>query len=177
MIILALDLATTCGWARGEPGSVPVCGAVRFGNADSKADAVFAEALVWFSNFLKAEPRIDMLMLESLLPMEAMKGETSRATRDRLAGLHGVVRAVACARGIGEIAEVSVLSVRHHFCGMRNSSKDDVLEKCRELGWPAQDHNAADAAATWSFACALVKPETALQVSPLFGKRPMRVSA
>jgi hypothetical protein len=159
------------------PGEVPSCGAVRFGNVDSKADAVFAEALVWFSNFLKVGPRIDMLMLESLLPMEAMKGETSRATRDRLAGLHGVVRAVACGRGVGEIAEVSVLSVRHHFCGARNATKSDVFEKCRALGWPAQDHNAADAAATWSFACALVKPETALQVSPLFGKRPMRVSA
>ena len=40
-----------------------------------------------------------------MLPPEASRGATSRAVRDRLAGLQGIVKGVAHLRGIGEIAE------------------------------------------------------------------------
>jgi hypothetical protein len=168
--ILALDIATTTGWARGAPGEMPRSGSVRFGKAASSTDVVFAEALRWLSNFLKVDPPTS-IMLEAMLPPQAMKNETSRATRDRLAGLHGVLRGVAHCRGVCEISTVSTLTARHHFCGTRAASKDDVFDKCRALGWPAQDHNAADACAVWSFACGLVAPETALMVSPLFKRK------
>jgi hypothetical protein len=176
MIIVGLDLATTTGWARGAPGEIPRCGIVRFaGSEGASNNAIFANALKWFSEFLKDEPRPTSIILEAMLPIEALKGETSRQTRDLLAGLHGIVRAVGHCRGVYEIADVSVLAVRQHFCGKRTAKKEDVLERCRTLGWDAGNHNAADACATWHFACSLVRPEVALQVSPLFGKRPMRV--
>jgi hypothetical protein len=170
LIILGLDLATTTGWAIGAPGETPRCGSLRFGKPDSSSDAIFADALRWLSEFLRSE-RPDSIMLEAMLPPQAMKGETSRATRDRLAGLHGVVRGVAHCRGIYDIGTVSTLTARHHFCGARSADKSDVHDKCRALGWPANDHNAADACAVWSFACGLVAPESALLVSPLFKRR------
>jgi hypothetical protein len=65
--------------------------------------------------------------------------------------------------------------VRQHFIGARNLksaiAKREVFERCRRLGWQVPDHNAADAVATWHFACSLIDPELAMQTSPLFNRR------
>lgn len=169
--ILALDIATTCGWARGHVGQQPTAGSISFGR-DCSENVVFAKAIGWFSNFLAPLPRPDMLILEAMLPGGAMRGETNIGTRDRLAGLHAIVRGVAHIRGIYDISVVDVGTVRAHFIGARNLKRDlakrEVLEKCRKLGFPATDHNSGDAIATWHFACSLIRPELALQTSPLF---------
>src|SRR5262249_28295699 len=147
-------------------------------SADSSDNAIFANALAWFSTLLEPQPRPTMLMIEAMLPPEAMKGATSRMARDRLAGLHGIARAVAHLRGVYDIATVSVGDVRGHFIGQRGlkreAAKGAVIERCRALGWIAaddEDADAADALATWSFACGIVRPETALRVSPLFNPK------
>lgn len=169
--ILALDLATTCGWARGAVGELPTAGSICFGR-DCSENVVFAKAIGWFSNFLKDEPRPDVLIIEAMLPGGAVKDETTIKTRDRLAGLHAIVRGVAHIRGIYDISTVDVGAVRQHFIGTRKLKRDlakrEVLEKCRRLGFPAADHNSGDAIAAWHFACSLIKPELALQTSPLF---------
>jgi hypothetical protein len=175
-LILGLDLATITGWCKGRPDEIPRFGSIRFGKVDASPNAVFGAALQFFSEFLQDEPP-DFIMLEKMLPPMARKGATNRGTRDRLAGLHGILRGVAFLRGCYDIAEVSVLDVRQHFCGARNVHKERVFDQCRMLGWAVQDNDAADACATWSFACGLVQPETALAVTPLFGKRPYRVTA
>ena len=86
--------------------------------------------------------------------------------------LHARARGIAFIRGVHEINTVDVGAVRQHFIGARNLksaiAKREVLEKCRRLGFPATDHNAGDALALWHFACSLIKPELALQASPLF---------
>src|SRR5262245_28739568 len=102
--ILALDIATTTGWCRGAPGAVPTCGSICFGDEDTSANAIFAKALTWCSRFFADEPRVNSIILEAMLPPTAMHGQTNRATRDRLAGLHGIVRAVAHLRGVYEIS-------------------------------------------------------------------------
>ena len=43
-------------------------------------------------------------MIEALLPPQAMKGETTRMTRDRLCGLNAIILRVAHNAGVGEIA-------------------------------------------------------------------------
>lgn len=174
--ILALDIATTCGFARGRVGEVPTSGSISFTKrAGSSDNAVFANALAWLSDLLEPQPRPDMLVVEALLPPTAMKGHTSRAVRDRLAGLHGIVRAVAHLRGIYRITEAKVSDVRGHFINdracKRIAAKRETIEKCRALGWPCDNDNAADALATWSYACGLIDPQTALQVSPLFNRQ------
>src|SRR3954470_3860862 len=145
--ILALDIATTCGWALGRVGSTPVSGSVRFGSPGASENAVFASALTWISTVLEPQPRPDLLMIEGLLPPDAMKGSTTRQVRDRLAGLHGVVRAVAFLRGVYEIAQVSVGDVRMHFLSDRKlksaAAKQETIRRCMALGWSVTDHNAA----------------------------------
>lgn len=175
--ILALDIATVTGFARGHLGEIPSSGSIRFdgGAARPTDNQVFGAALYWIIALLEQGPLPNVVIMEALLPPTAMKGETTTAVRDRLGGLHGIMRGVAHRYGIGEISTVSVGAVRSHFIGDRSlrraAAKREVLYKCRALGWPARDHNAADACAIWSFACGLIDPRTALQVSPLFRKR------
>jgi len=172
--ILALDIATRAGWVRGRVGGIPTSGSIRFGTTFTSDNAVFGKALAWFADFLKAEPRPTMLVIEAMLPPTAMKGHTSRAVRDRLAGLHGIFRAVAYLRGVYNIEVVEVGRVRAHFIGdahcKRDAAKRETIERCRSLGWIADDDNAADALAAWSFGCSIIDPTTALKVSPLFNR-------
>jgi hypothetical protein len=179
--ILALDVATRCGWARGPVANAPAqIGSVRFGNTDASNNAVFAHALQWISQLLEPQPRPTILILEALLPPTAKLGHTSKDVRDRLAGLHGVVRAVAHLRGIYDIAEYPVGDVRRHFLGdhllKRDKAKFETLGRCRMLGWGAEDYDQADACALWSLAASLIDPTLALKLSPLFNKQ-LRVSS
>jgi hypothetical protein len=174
-LILALDVATRTGWARGRVGELPVAGSIRFGGSGAHDPAIFAAALRWLSAELEPQPRPDLVIIESMLPPDAVRGATSRAVRDRLAGLQGIVKGVAHLRGIGEIAEATVGNIRDHFIGdrslKRDAAKRSVMERCRALGWQCADDNAGDALALFSYACALIDPKWALQVSPLFNRR------
>jgi hypothetical protein len=173
--VLALDLATVTGYARGHVGTTPISGSIRFGKRGCRDHIIFADALRWISQLLEPQPRPDLVIIEAMLPPDAMRGQTSRAVRDRLAGLHGIARGVAALRGIPEIATASVSEIRGHFIGERTASrraaKRWTIEKCYELGWAPENDNAADALALWHYACSLIEPRLALEVSPLFQRR------
>ena len=173
--ILALDLATRAGWCRGRVGETPIAGSIRFGQRDASDNAVFGHCLSWLSRELEPQPRPDLLILEAMLPPGAKLGYTNTNVRDRLAGLHGVVRAVAFLRGIYQIAEYSVGDVRAHFIGdrslKRHEAKARTVQTCRLLGWQVADDNAGDACALWSFAASIIDPDQALKLSPLFNKQ------
>jgi hypothetical protein len=203
--ILALDIATRTGFARGRVAcrcancdstrtieeirrggglsccperkmqlAPPIAGSIRFGQPSASDNAVFAHCLRWLSELLEWEPRPEMIIVESLLSPTAKAGHTSRNVRDRLAGLHGVVRAVSFLRGCYRIDEVSVGDVRGHFIGERSLKRDAakraVMRRCQQLGWSVDDDNQADALALWSYAAALIEPDWGLQLSPLFNK-------
>jgi hypothetical protein len=178
--VLALDLATITGWARGPVGGVPTSGAIRFGKGSASEAAVFFHTLKWVGEVLDPQPRPDVLMIEALLPPGAKVGATNRETRDRLAGLRGVVLAVAHGRGVYNVKEGTVGNIRQHFIGermlKRAKAKPAIVARCQELGWPCDDDNAGDALAAWSYACSLIDPRQALLVSPLFNRR-LRIHA
>jgi hypothetical protein len=179
-LIMALDIATTTGFALGRVGDSPVAGSARFGRDDASPNAVFAHALTWLSGILEQKPRPDMLVIEAMLPPGAKVGYTNTEVRDRLAGLHGIMRAVAYLRGIYKINEVPVGDVRAHFIGRRDLERDaakaEVMLRCHQLGWTTIDNNAGDALALWSYAVAGIDPDWSLQLSPLFNPK-LRVHA
>jgi hypothetical protein len=178
-LILALDLATVCGHARGRVGSTPVAGSVRFASVGASQNAILASAFDWFVELTKQAPRPDMIAIEALLPHAAMKGQRTQ-NHDLLAYLHGVARVVFFKRGIFRIETYRAVDIRGHFLGRRDLKRDaakrETMQRCRALGWQVEDDNAADAAATWSCACAHIDPVTALEVSPLFNRK-LRVVA
>lgn len=173
--VLAVDLATNTGWCRGHVGAVPVFGSLRFGKHNSRDCAIFADALSWFSLLLQPEPRPDLVILETLLPPSAWKGESQATTFSRLAGLQSIMLGVAHLRGIPEISTASVPDVRAHFIGerglKRKPAKEAVMQRCRRLGWEVKNDNEGDAVALWSYSCALIDPRLAMNVVPLFNRR------
>src|SRR5262245_34528278 len=88
--VLALDIATTCGWARGRVGDeVPTCGSVRFGKPGASQLAICGHALEWAIATLK-DPRPDVVAIEGLLPPAALK-RRSTEQHELLGHLHGVI--------------------------------------------------------------------------------------
>src|SRR5262245_55757520 len=174
--ILALDVASTCGWARGRIGDrAPTCGSVRFAKQGASHDAIFGAAGTWMIDLLKQEPKPDVVAIEALLPPHVIR-KRSTQEHDLLPGLHGVIRMVLFLKGVYRPQLVPVQTWRKHFIDLsvvaKGEAKQHVLRKCRSLGWLERaDDDAADACGLWSYACARIDPETALQVSPLFMRR------
>lgn len=169
--ILALDIATCTGWARGKVGEQPICGSIRFRN--TPASRPFGDALEHFRQLLQAKPRPDLVMIERMLPPSAFHGATGFKTFLLLAGLRGVVFSVIDRLGI-ENGEANVGDVRQHFisdrCAGRERAKRETVQRCRALGWQPADDNAGDALALWSYACSIIDPSLALKVVPLFNR-------
>jgi len=172
LFVVALDLATNVGWAKGFVQGEPSYGSLRFGKVDASDNAVFAAALRWATCFLAEAPRPDLIVLERLLPPIVVHGRTQTRTYERLAGLHAVIRSVAFELGIYRIETAPVQKIRSHFIGASNlpseQAKLTVMRQCRKMGWAPASDDEGDALAAWHYACASIDPKLAIQVSPLF---------
>jgi len=172
--LLALDIATTLGWARGTIGcAVPRCGSVQFGKPGASQLAICGHALEWAIDTIKP-PLPDVVAIEDLLPPQVTRGK-SNTHHDLLAHLHGIIMGVCFMRGVFKVRKHAVQSVRAHFIDLSACAKGEaklmVQRRCRELGWLADDDDdAADALAVWSYACGLIDPQQAIRISPLFQK-------
>lgn len=170
--ILALDIATKLGFARGPVGAAaPHCGSVRFGKPGASQLAICGRALDWVIDTL-TPPLPDIVAIEDLLPPSVTRGK-SNVDHDLLAHLHGVIMSVCFARGVYKVHKYPVMTIRRHFIDLstcaRGESKMMVQRKCKSLGWlEAADDDAADACAVWSYQAALIDPEQAIRISPLF---------
>jgi hypothetical protein len=171
-LIWALDIATVTGFAVGRVGEKPKAHAIRFAPVGGTSDALFAGCYEWFLETLERAEHPDILAIEELLPPIARRGATNTQTQHRLAGLHGIIRAMARHAQIPETVSANVLDVRQHFIQARNLPRDEakraVLSTCKLLGWAAADDNCGDALALWSYTAGLINPASALQTTPLF---------
>ena len=171
-IILALDLATTTGFAVGEPGAVPYHGSIRFAKAGASHEAIFARAAQWMNGLLVAHAP-SLVVWEAPMPTSFSRGRTTSDTTTILHGLPAVIGAVAYLKGIFDIRKAETRAVRNHFIGCnpkRAKAKPMVIRQCRAMGWDVVDDNAADACALWHYMCALIEPKLAIAPTPLFGR-------
>lgn len=168
--ILALDVATTSGWAYGRPGEVPRSGTIRFAPAGSTNARVGCGALRWFTDFLKLNP-VDAVFYEAPFDPRHMGGKTNFSTTRTLVGLPFLIDTMCEAKGIARLREVTVGDARKHFLGRGvrgDKGKDEVQQRCAQLGWRFDSPDAADACAVWSFACAVIAPDASVATAPLF---------
>ena len=73
-----------------------------------------------------------------------------------------------------ELRQATVSQVRAHFIGSNMKAKIAkplTLERCRDIGWVVETTDEADAAALWSYQCALLNPQLAWRHTPLFRER------
>jgi|SRR5215471_1898273 len=172
--ILALDIATTCGWARGRVGdAVPQCGSVRFAKPGASQLAICGAAMRWAIDTL-VQPLPDVIAIEGLLPPGALK-QRSNEQHELLGHLHGIILGVAFLRGCYKVHKHQLNSIRAHFLhGVpygKGEAKIVTMRKCRSLGWlETADDDAADACALWSYQAALLDGEQVVRISELFRK-------
>jgi Holliday junction resolvasome RuvABC endonuclease subunit len=168
-IIIAIDPATHCGCAIGEPGGDPRLSSVsmRKSKEDTHED-IWGRAVRWFDHVLQRHQPI-LVAVEK--PFYST-GETTFSTTVVLQGMYAVFVAAARAKNI-TVWPVSVQTWRKHTLGTsklggRDAAKKAMVKLCRQLSWSAPDDNAADAAGIWVWASAKHAPARAINIEPLF---------
>jgi hypothetical protein len=164
--VLALDLATTTGWAFGRPGTKPKFGTVRFAKPGAARAKVYSAFREWL--FLRiGQP--DLIVFESAASPMVMQGRTNIDTIKLLIGLTEHLEEWCHERV--ELREASVQQIRPHFIGENMKSKlakAATIERCHELGWMVTNDNEADACALWSYQVCCLRPDIAIRMTPLF---------
>jgi len=160
--ILALDVATRMGVAEGEPGLIPVLTTINLGrDYDDHAD-VFARAALWITRRM-LDDRPDFVVLERPVGIHDSA---------LLLGLRGVMLGLVRAHDV-KVIEVAVATWRVYFLGSgklkKAVAKARAVDTCALLGWGRDlDHNAAEAAGMWLWACAKIAPRAVPRHEPLF---------
>lgn len=157
MKIVALDVATRTGVCVGSSGADPRAWSVNLGKAPDERR---------FSNVLTLTQSLIVEHEPDLVVIEAFVGGPKASAY--LIGLVACVRGCAANRGV-QTEMVYPATVRKHFLGKALTSRDfpglsnakakiaikeRVATQCRAIGWVVPDLDAADAAATWDWACA-----------------------
>lgn len=161
MKVLALDIATNTGIAVGKSGGDPVCWSENLGKGSDDRR---------FSNALRLTDRLIREHEPDLVAVEAAIG--GKTTSHYLVGLVACVRGCVANRGV-PCESMHLGSIRKHFLGTalttkhfpglkhadaKKAIKAEVVKRCELLGWEVPNHDAADAAALWDYACAMKAP-------------------
>lgn len=171
MKVMSLDIATNMGVAVGMSGGDPRAWSVHLGQAPDERR---------FSKLLGITAKLLAEHTPDLVAVEAPIGGKTKS--DYLIGLAACVRGVCANRGV-RVEVCNIATVRKHFLGKhftakhfpgrshaaaKNAIKVQVIARCGLLGWHVEDHDAADAAAIWDFACATWARSQAAPLGDLF---------
>ena len=149
MRILALDLATTTGWALGEDHQAPAHGRFSLPSCGENYGVFAAEFWRWLAGRLvRHEPRL--VAYEKPIHLPTDKLHTVR----RLYSLATVTEMVCVAKGV-QVVSYGLDEIRTNFVGPlhrkrfpgRDNIKRAVIAECRARGWNPNDDNDADALA------------------------------
>lgn len=186
MRILALDIATRCGWAYDcppEPGEDPALracgvksGTVRLPSPTGGTDVGFDNGNVfkYFYDWLSLRiegARPDVVAFEAPLNIHNMV--TSENTVRLLFGLATIAELVAAQKGLQRF-EANNQQIRKHFLGSAHGKSADLklktMARCRALGWYPKDDNEGDAIALHDFARHAFRLPANRPAGPLFKK-------
>lgn len=162
--ILALDLATACGWAIGAPSETP-----RFGThvLPSCGDDVgkFAWAFHdWLTPLVSTE-RPHLIIYEApVLPRQ-----TTPATVIKLNGLAYDTEKIARYHRV-RVVKANVSRLKKFWTGSGRATKDDMMAAARRQGLRVRTEHDADACAAWALACAYYAAEPADRARWQFGQ-------
>lgn len=150
--VLALDLATTTGWAVDPPGPArrdakPINGALVLSWDDNDFGPGYERFACWLEDAITVHAP-DVLAFEAPVPRGDKRGFNAGRI---LLGLAAITELVATRMHVMPY-EAHIQTVRKHFVGNGGADKADVGFRCRALGWDVRTNDAADACAVWDFA-------------------------
>lgn len=169
--ILALDLATVTGFACGSITTVIDHGSVRLPKTGEDVGLFLFHFRKWLTESIgRLEP--DTIFFES--PVLPGRGKTSLITLRKLYSLAGLTELIAHDKAI-DCREANTSDITTHFLGKSaprfgDARKKATVARCIERGWKVVDDNDADSLALLDYAFALIRPELALDATPLFGR-------
>ena len=150
MRILALDIATTTGWAFGEPNTEPEWGSASFRGGSLGARISRFED--WIDQMIGGLAPHYVVIEKPLMVRYIPNLDTSRL----LLGFTGVVEKLCYRRDV-RVCEAHNAEWKKAFIGHASrkgrSIKADCIAKCAQHGWHVDDDNEADALGIWSHAC------------------------
>lgn len=145
MIVLALDLATRTGWAKGAAdGGRPRSGVIRL---PSTGDDVGAFLAAWEPHCDALLKGVDLAVFEApLLPRT-----TSFKTVTKLHSLAGLTE-LQCRKAGVRVRSVQNNRVKKAWTGAGRAEKSAMVARAKQLGFSPADDNEADAIAIWFYA-------------------------
>lgn len=180
MIIMAIDAATMSGVAVGPPSAPPEISRFYCGGKFQEDGAIMPkieglkdfEILANFNRHLMRllfEHEPTHFFAERQLPSGGLQSNFATHTILSAMVVQGCALAVQCGVPPQNVRLVAPVSVRKYTLGVAypKAPKEAVKRRCRQLGWKAEDDNAADAAMMWAYAGSRLDPAGALPLPPV----------
>lgn len=160
--VLALDLATSTGFAVGNVRGDPVAWTLHL--KAKPHDLRFREFGLALNDVIEEHRPTHVVAEAGFVNIVKNKWGKSQAgpAEKVLFGLRGAAMTVAGIWGL-RTEELTVGEVRKHFLGVVPKKSEDqkkaVMTRCRTVGWGYDDNNSADALALWDCYCAKLSQE------------------
>lgn len=165
MRLIAVDPATNAGICEGAVGGTPtlITWKLRRSREDEPED-IFGLATRLFADLVRAS-RPDAIAVE--VPVRVKRdGKTNDKTTTLTRGLYGIFTGITKANGI-LLLPAEIKTWRAYALDNGNldgaAAKRACLVRCKQLGWPAPTHDAAEAAGIFLWASGQLS-------SPLLGR-------
>lgn len=145
-MILALDLATKCGYALGDGAKRKAkYGTMDFHNAKfDGAGARFVKFGSWLTNTI-----VDNNV--SLVVYEGVRSHSAVDAAHVYGGWLAILQSVCEELNVPYTA-FGVTEIKKHWTGKGNANKEKMIQTARDLGYDPPDDNAADALAVYHMA-------------------------
>lgn len=162
-LILAIDPSGAgTGAALGLPGQIPTLSTHKFAHDETDTPVIiFGRATLWINRCLDGDRPVALAIEQPLVVHNPMI----------VCGLYAIFVGAARARGI-RVMPVTIAVWRKYFLGHGNldgrTAKARAQRLCKGLKWNAPDHNSAEAAGVWMWACGQLSPAIVQRHEPLF---------
>jgi hypothetical protein len=157
-VVIAFDPATTCGCAFGRIGGEPTLASVKLGDRRTSLPDLCGAAVRHVNTLIDNCNPVLFAVEEPFFK----EGDSNYGTTVILHGLYGAITGAARARGVlvwpVAVSTWRAVALGTSKFGSRNSAKKAMMDLCAQLGWPAEDDNAADAGGIWTWATAKYAP-------------------
>ena len=155
--LIFLDVASSTGVADGPIGGAPNLSTQRFARPDDARWDGAGRAALWMAERLAISLPL-AVYIEAPVPHGGMKGKTNSRTLGLLNELATGCAAICKARRV-PVYPANVSTIRAWFLGQGNMRGDDAKREAYRvatmIGWEPKNHDEADAAAGFHWACAL----------------------